>query len=102
MSDVKRWLAVYAGEGVVHLFPVDPPSCGPDVFVKLADYDAKCGEVAALEAKLAEAERDAARKNTAVQNVMAMLADWLDDDKFNTVESNIIGAGFTPPELVYG
>lgn len=80
MSDVKRWLAVYAGEGVVHLFPVDPPSCGPDVFVKLADYDAKCGEVAALEAKLAEAERDAGRLREAARAVVNADCRFRNDD----------------------
>lgn len=51
---VKRWLAIPAGGDALRLIPVDPPSCGPDVFVKLADYDA-------LAARLAEAERDIAQ-----------------------------------------
>lgn len=35
---VQRWLAVSVGNDAVKLIPVGEHSCGPDVFVKLADY----------------------------------------------------------------
>jgi hypothetical protein len=39
VSEVKRWLAVSGPGHYVTLMPIDPPSCGPDVFVKLSDYE---------------------------------------------------------------
>lgn len=51
---VKTWLAIAAGGDTVRLIPDLCPHGGPDVFVKANDY-------AALEAQLAEAQKDAER-----------------------------------------
>ena len=47
-EELKRWLAVSAGGDTVRLLPVNAPSCGPDVFVKLADVSQR---IAAFEAE---------------------------------------------------
>lgn len=38
--ELKRWLAVGAVGDTVRLVPVDAPSTGPDVFVRLLDAEA--------------------------------------------------------------
>ena len=55
-KNLKRWLAVWADGDTVRLVPVDAPSTGPDMFVKLLDAEAAIA-VAFEAGKLAERNR---------------------------------------------
>ncbi|MCU0920197.1 MAG: hypothetical protein MUF16_07650 [Burkholderiaceae bacterium] len=73
-KNLKRWLAVGAGGDTVRLVPVDAPSTGPDVFVKL--LDAEAAVAAAFEDGKA-AERNRCRYPQCVENDDERCPRWL-------------------------
>lgn len=73
-KNLKRWIAVGAGGDTVRLLPVDVPSTGPDVFVKLLDADAAIA--AAFEAGK-RAERNRCRYPGCTENEDERCPRWL-------------------------
>lgn len=76
MTDaLKRWIAVASGGDTVRLLPVNAPSCGPDVFVKLAD-------VQQLETENARLRKDNAEIQAQLSDAIPVLEFYGDPDTY--------------------